>query len=141
MAEAIRTVTDLYRDGILVRPEELACTAPDALALSDLPDCLADKMRVMYERCCKLAERDSLPPDADGTILRIRNDLADIQKMALDVRLADNERADIATHKCGFAPAIREDRAVQPNMLLREYIPISLEFRWMYDEEGHDSGC
>jgi hypothetical protein len=141
MAEAIRTITDLYRDGILVRPEELACTAPDALALSDLPDCFAYRIRAMYERCCELAERDSLPAEADRTIRQIRYDLTVIQRMALAIRLADGERADIATQQPVNMPATQEDRAVQPNRFIPVYIPISLELRRMYDEERHDSGC
>jgi hypothetical protein len=48
MAEAIRTVAALYKDGILARPETYAYAFPDLLAFHDAPTTIEQKLFVMF---------------------------------------------------------------------------------------------
>jgi len=48
MAEAIRTVADLYKDGLLAKPEKYAFAFPDLLAFHDAPTPIEQKLFVMY---------------------------------------------------------------------------------------------
>jgi hypothetical protein len=61
--------------------------------MSDLPPRLADRMRAMYEACRDYAGEDSIHAGLDMTMLRIRTDLTEIRKMAMDARLAANDHA------------------------------------------------
>lgn len=48
MAEAIRTVADLYKDGILPKPKNYAYPFPDLLTFHDAPTVIEQKLFVMY---------------------------------------------------------------------------------------------
>jgi hypothetical protein len=48
MAEAIRTVASLYKDGILSKPESYTYAFPDLLTFHDAPTLIEQKMFVMY---------------------------------------------------------------------------------------------
>ncbi len=48
MAEAIRIVADLYRDGILAKPETYAYSFPDLLTFHDAPTVIEQKLFVMF---------------------------------------------------------------------------------------------
>ncbi len=48
MAEAIRTVAALYKDGILQKPKSYAYAFPDLLAFHDAPTVIEQKLFVMY---------------------------------------------------------------------------------------------
>src|SRR5512135_3223175 len=48
MAEAIRTVAGLYRDGVLAKPKNYAYPFPDLLPFHDAPTVVEQKLFVMF---------------------------------------------------------------------------------------------
>lgn len=48
MAEAIRTIADLYKDGLLAKPKNYAYAFPDLLTFHDAPTVIEQKLFVMY---------------------------------------------------------------------------------------------
>jgi hypothetical protein len=48
MAEAIRVVASLYKDGIIPKPESYAYAFPDLLTFHDAPTLIEQKLFVMY---------------------------------------------------------------------------------------------
>jgi hydroxylamine dehydrogenase len=48
MAEAIRTIADLYKDGLLPKPQSYAYAFPDLLTFHDAPTVVEQKLFVMF---------------------------------------------------------------------------------------------
>ena len=48
MAEAIRVVAGLYKDGVLTKPESYGFAFPDLLAFQDAPTPIEQKLFVMF---------------------------------------------------------------------------------------------
>jgi len=97
MAEAIRIVADLYRDGVLRSPEYYAHPFPDLLAFHDAPTPIENKLFVMFLKHRMRAFQGSFHANPDYALWygwsEMRRDLTEIRELAGELRRR-HERAE-----------------------------------------------
>jgi cytochrome c553 len=92
MAEAIRTVAALYKDGILAKPKTYAHPFPDLLTFHDAPTVIEQKLFVMFLEHRMRAFQGAFHANPDYALWygwsEMRRDLTEIKTMAEDLRQA-----------------------------------------------------
>jgi hypothetical protein len=92
MAEAIRTVAELYREGILPKPREYAYAYPDLLQFHDAPTAVEQKLFVMFLEHRMRAFQGAFHANPDYAFWygwsEMRRDLTEIREMAEKMRAA-----------------------------------------------------
>jgi hypothetical protein len=90
MAEAIRTVAALYRDGVLAKPKNYAHAFPDLLTFHDAPTTVEQKLFVMFLEHRMRAFQGTFHANPDYALWygwsELRRDLADIKSQADELR-------------------------------------------------------
>jgi hypothetical protein len=90
MAEAIRTVAALYKDGILPKPKSYAYAFPDLLTFNDAPTPIEQKLFVMYLEHRMRAFQGTFHANPDYALWygwnSMQNDFVEIKAMAEDMR-------------------------------------------------------
>jgi hydroxylamine dehydrogenase len=95
MAEAINIVAELYRDGILKKPEGYAYSYPDILTFHDAPTPIEQKLFVMFLEHRMRAFQGTFHASPDYALWygwsEMRRDLTDIKAMAADMQAGEKE--------------------------------------------------
>lgn len=95
MAEAIRAVAALYKDGILKRPEGYAHAFPDLLAFHDAPTAIEQRLFVMFLEHRMRTFQGAFHNNPDYALWygwsEMRRDLTEIQHMAQELRARRRE--------------------------------------------------
>ncbi|NIM52255.1 MAG: cytochrome C [Gemmatimonadales bacterium] len=90
LADAIRTVADLYRDGILEKPENYAYAFPDLLTFHDAPTPIEQKLFVMHLEHRMRAFQGAFHANPDYALWygwsEMTRDLSEIKAMAEELR-------------------------------------------------------
>jgi hydroxylamine dehydrogenase len=90
MAEGIRTVAALYKDGVLPKPKSYAFPFPDLLTFNDAPTPIEQKLFVMYLEHRMRAFQGTFHANPDYALWygwnSMQNDLVEIESMAGDMR-------------------------------------------------------
>ena len=90
MAEAIRIVADLYRDGVLKKPEGYAHAFPDLLTFHDAPTPIEQKLFVMFLEHRMRTFQGTFHANPDYALWygwsEMVRDLSEIKAMAEDLR-------------------------------------------------------
>jgi hypothetical protein len=90
MAEAIRTVAGLYRDGILPKPKNYAYAFPDLLTFHDAPTVVEQKLFVMFLERRMRAFQGAFHANPDYSLWygwsEMTRDLTEIKAMAAELR-------------------------------------------------------
>jgi hypothetical protein len=90
LAEAIRTVADLYADGILATPEYYSHPYPDLLTFHDAPTPIEQKLFVMHLEHRMRAFQGAFHANPDYALWygwsEMRRDLTEIREMAAELR-------------------------------------------------------
>jgi len=90
MAEAIRVVAALYKDGILARPENYAYPFPDLLAFHDAPTPIEQKLFVMFLKHRMRAFQGTFHANPDYALWygwsEMQMDLTEIRALAEELR-------------------------------------------------------
>jgi hydroxylamine dehydrogenase len=90
MAEAIRTVAGLYKDGVLSKPANYAYAFPDLLTLSDAPTVIEQKLFVMFLEHRMRTFQGTFHANPDYALwygwAEMQRDLTDIKAEAADLR-------------------------------------------------------
>jgi hydroxylamine dehydrogenase len=90
MAEAIRVVVGLYKDGILAKPKSYASAFPDLLAFHDSPTVIENKLFVMFLEHRMRAFQGTFHASPDYALWygwsELRRDLAEIRELGSDMR-------------------------------------------------------
>lgn len=91
-ARAIRVVADLYRDGVLVRPEGRTGGSSDLLAMQGVPSPIERRLFEMHLAHRLRTFQGAFHSNPDASLgqgfSRLATDLADIEAMAADLRRA-----------------------------------------------------
>ena len=90
MAEAIRIVAGLYKDGIITKPKEYASAFPDLLTFHDAPTSIEQKLFVMYLEFRMRGFQATFHANPDYTFWygwsEMQRDLTDIKRLAQEMR-------------------------------------------------------
>ena len=90
MAEAIRTVADLYKDGILPKPSNYAYPFPNLLTFHDAPTVVEQKLFVMYLEHRMRTFQGTFHASPDYALWygwsEMRRDLTEIKELAAQMR-------------------------------------------------------
>lgn len=90
MAEAIRTVAGLYKDGLLPKPQNYAYPFPDLLTFHDAPTVIEQKLFVMYLEHRMRTFQGTFHANPDYAFWygwsEMQRDLTEIKTMAEDLR-------------------------------------------------------
>lgn len=90
MAEAIRTVASLYKEGILPKPKNYAYPFPDLLTFSDAPTVIEQKLFVMFLEHRMRTFEGAFHANPDYTFWygwsEMQRDLTEIKEMAAEMR-------------------------------------------------------
>jgi len=89
MAEAIRTIADLYKDGVLPKPKSYPYAFPDLLTFHDAPTVIEQKLFVMFLEHRMRAFQGTFHMNPDYALWygwsEMQRDLTEIREMAKDV--------------------------------------------------------
>jgi len=92
MAEAIRIIADLYKDGILTKPKTYAYVFPDLLAFSDAPTVIEQKLFIMFLEHRMRTFQGAFHNNPDYTFWygwsEMQRDLTSIKEMAKELRMS-----------------------------------------------------
>jgi hypothetical protein len=92
MAEAVRIVAALYKDGILPKPNNYAHPFPDLLTFHDAPTAVEQRLFVMFLEHRMRAFQGTFHANPDYALWygwsEMRRDLTEIQTMAEELRRA-----------------------------------------------------
>ena len=95
MAKAIRTVTDLYKDGILKKPENYAHPFPDLLTFHDAPSLIEQELFVMFLEHRMRTFQGTFHANPDYALWygwsEMKRSLSEIQQMAQELRHSRNK--------------------------------------------------
>ncbi len=95
MAEAIRTVAALYKDGLLAKPKDYASAFPDLLTFHDAPTPVEQKLFVMFLEHRMRTFQGTFHANPDYALWygwsEMVRDLADIRSMADELRRAKKQ--------------------------------------------------
>jgi len=90
MAEAIRVVAALYRDGIIKKPDSYTYNFPDFLTFSDAPTTIEQKLFVMFLKHRMRAFQGTFHANPDYAFWygwsELRQDLTSIKEKARQLR-------------------------------------------------------
>ena len=90
MAQAIRIVADLYKDGILPKPKEYAYPFPDLLTFHDAPTVIEQKLFVMYLEHRMRTFQGTFHSSPDYALWygwsEMQRDLTEIKELAAEAR-------------------------------------------------------
>lgn len=90
MAEAIRVVAGLYRDGVLAKPKDYASAFPDLLTFHDAPTPIEQRLFVMFLKHRMRTFQGAFHASPDYSLWygwsEMRTDLTDISHMAKELR-------------------------------------------------------
>lgn len=90
MAEAIRTVADLYKDGILAKPKNYTYPFPDLLTFHDAPTVIEQKLFVMFFEHRMRTFQGTFHANPDYALWygwsKMQRDLTEIKTMAKELR-------------------------------------------------------
>jgi len=90
MAEAIRIVADLYKDGVLEKSESYAYAFPDLLTFHDAPTPIEQRLFVMYLKHRMRAFQGAFHANPDYALWygwsELQQDIRDIRRMAAELR-------------------------------------------------------
>jgi len=96
MAEAIRTVAGLYKDGILKKPKNYAYAFPDLLAFHDAPTVVEQKLFVMYLEHRMRTFQGTFHASPDYALWygwsEMQRSLSEIRELAADMRERQQKR-------------------------------------------------
>ena len=96
MAEAIRIVASLYKDGILKKPESYAYAYPDLLTFHDAPTVIEQKLFVMFLKYRMRTFQGIFHANPDYALWygwsEMKRDLAEIKEMAEELRRDKGKR-------------------------------------------------
>ena len=96
LAEAIRIIADLYRDGVLDKPESYAYAFPDLLTFHDAPTPIEQKLFVMHLEHRMRTFQGAFHNNPDYSLWygwsEMKRDLADIQLMAEELRMSHSSK-------------------------------------------------
>ena len=102
MAEAIRTVAALYKDGILAKPDDYSYSFPDLLTFHDAPTSIEQKLFVMFLEHRMRAFQGTFHMNPDYALWygwsEMRQDLTEIKRIAEELR-AEKGNHTGAEHK------------------------------------------
>ena len=92
MAQAIRIVADLYKDGVLPKPKNYAYPFPDLLTFHDAPTVIEQKLFVMYLEHRMRTFQGTFHASPDYALWygwsEMQRDLTEIQELAAEARRA-----------------------------------------------------
>jgi hydroxylamine dehydrogenase len=95
MAKAIRTVADLYKDGILKKPDNYAYSFPDLLTFHDAPTPIEQELFVMFLEHRMRTFQGTFHANPDYALWygwsEMQRSLSEIQQMAQELRHSHNE--------------------------------------------------
>ncbi len=90
MAEAIRIVAGLYKDGVVPKPEEYASPFPDLLTFHDAPTVIEQKLFVMFLEHRMRAFQGTFHANPDYALWygwsEMQRDLTEIRELAGEMR-------------------------------------------------------
>ena len=90
MAEAIRVIAGLYKDGLLVKPETYTYAFPDLLTFHDSPTPIENRLFTMHLKHRMRAFQGAFHQNPDYTLWygwnEMVQDLVEIKAMAVDMR-------------------------------------------------------
>jgi hypothetical protein len=90
MADAIQVIADLYKDGILTKPENYAYPFPDLLTFHDAPTPIEQKLFVMFLEHRMRAFQGTFHANPDYALWygwsEMQRDLSEIKHMAAEMR-------------------------------------------------------
>ncbi len=90
MADAIRTVAALYKDGVLPKPKEYASAFPDLLTFHDAPTVIEQKLFVMFLEHRMRAFQGTFHANPDYALWygwsEMQRDLTEIKALAVELR-------------------------------------------------------
>jgi len=90
MAEAIETVALLYREGVLIQPNNYAHAHPDLLTFHDAPTTIEQKLFVMFLEHRMRAFQGTFHANPDYALWygwsEMKRDLAEIKSLAQELR-------------------------------------------------------
>jgi len=90
MAEAVRIVADLYKDGIIRKPEGYTYSFPDVLTFHDAPTVIEQKLFVMFLEQRNRAFQGTFHANPDYALWygwsEMRRSLSEIKELAADLR-------------------------------------------------------
>ncbi|MCP2520103.1 cytochrome C [Candidatus Aminicenantes bacterium AC-708-M15] len=96
MAEAIRIVADLYKDGILKKPENYAYPFPDLLTFHDAPTTIEQKLFIMFLKHRMRTFQGTFHANPDYALWygwsEMKQDLTEIKKLAEELRREFNKK-------------------------------------------------
>jgi uncharacterized CHY-type Zn-finger protein len=96
MAEAVRVVAGLYKDGILEKPKNYAYAFPDLLTFHDAPTVVEQKLFVMHLEHRMRAFQGAFHANPDYALWygwsEMQHDLTEIRELAADMRRQHAER-------------------------------------------------
>jgi len=97
MAEAVRTVADLYKDGILPKPKNYAYAFPDLLTFHDAPTVIEQKLFVMFLEHRMRTFQGTYHASPDYALWygwsEMQRDLTEIKELAAEARRAGHVAA------------------------------------------------
>jgi hypothetical protein len=98
LAEAIRTIAGLYKDGILKKPENYAYAFPDLLTFHDAPTPIEQKLFVMHLEHRMRAFQGTFHANPDYALWygwsEMKRDLTEIQTLAEELRKNHQTKKD-----------------------------------------------
>lgn len=90
MAEAIRVVADLYKDGVLAKPKNYSYAFPNLLSFHDAPSVIEQKLFVMYLEHRMRTFQGTFHASPDYAMWygwsEMQRDLTEIRELAADMR-------------------------------------------------------
>jgi hypothetical protein len=96
MAEAIRIVADLYKEGILRKPKGYAYPFPDLLAFHDAPTTIEQKLFLMFLEHRMRTFQGTFHANPDYALWygwsAMRQDLTEIKEAAAELRRIHEQR-------------------------------------------------
>lgn len=96
MAEAIRTVASLYKEGVLPKPKNYAYPFPDLLTFSDAPTVIEQKLFVMFLEHRNRTFEGAFHMNPDYTFWygwsELQRDLTEIKELAAEMREAAKKK-------------------------------------------------
>jgi hypothetical protein len=103
MAEAIRVVAALYRDGVLAKPKSYAYALPDLLTFHDAPTVIEQKLFVMYLEHRMRTFQGTFHASPDYALWygwsEMQRDLTEIKELAADLRRTHRPKAPAPAKK------------------------------------------
>ncbi|HEX7447999.1 MAG TPA: multiheme c-type cytochrome [Pirellulales bacterium] len=96
MAEAIRVIADLYKDGLLAKPKNYTYAFPDLLTFHDAPTVIEQKLFVMYSEHRMRTFQGTFHANPDYSLWNgwsaMQQDLTEIKALAAELRKSHDRR-------------------------------------------------